>query len=501
MAMSAKARSYLHVTFVALYIFALLSIPSATLGQAQEMHVYYGYVPPSTSIGYVTELIDSETILYEVPPGHSILDIIGITDNTQVEIWDIYAMEKIHSVTVDRFEKEVYFIRDGTFFKIVASSRVAIMLSGGEHVHEGYEWTGGTVVALGGVGTFYPAVNGGFRGREFIFMVAPATSPTTQRKEQVGYNFLLMPLEGTEFTLSDRVNKFSTSESAKQRGTVSILFRSRLENETSWGSTGFTIGYDEVYRLTTSEDVMVSSAVVGDFIAVPAITGGYVGRLFYAPEHVTLQGIGLTGAFIVIPLEEGSIKVYNKEIEVVATHSFTAADIEDMNYWYHNLGVGRFELIVESTGDIVFMTGQTEGTEGVDFLGDDIAFLGSRPNQEIRFYAPTMAIVFAPEALMISIDGRAPVAMAKDDFMILEAGVHSVSADNHVIVEVLAAGLSWDGWGSYLIEPVDADVSFEVPEGFLSKPVDYTMYIATAAVIVIAVLALFVMRRRRVSRS
>jgi len=112
-----------------------------------------------------------------------------------------------------------------------------------------------------------------------------------------------------------------------------------------------------------------------------------------------------------------------------------------------------------------------------------------------------MAVVFAPEALTISIDGGAPIQMAKDAFSLLESGVHSVSADKHVIVEILAAGDDWDNWGSYLIEPSDVDVSFEVPEGFTAKTADYTMYIAAAAVaVVIVVVVVFVMRRRGASR-
>ncbi len=202
-----------------------------------------------------------------------------------------------------------------------------------------------------------------------------------------------------------------------------------------------------------------------------------------------------------IPLEQGEVTIYDGGMNAIATNSFTESDVTDMKYWHYELGIGRFDLIAESTGDISFMVGQTEQTAEIDFLGDDITFIGSRPNQEIRFYAPTMAVIFAPETLMANIDGGAPIQMSKDDFRLLDAGVHSVSADKHVIVEVLAAGAGWNSWGSYLIEPSDVDVSFEAPEGFLSKAADYTMYIAAAAVAVaVIVVAVFVMRRRSASR-
>jgi uncharacterized membrane protein affecting hemolysin expression len=107
-------------------------------------------------------------------------------------------------------------------------------------------------------------------------------------------------------------------------------------------------------------------------------------------------------------------------------------------------------------------------------------------------------VVFAPETLTATIDSGTPVQMAKDDFRLLESGAHSISADKHVIVELLAGGAGWKGWGSYLIEPLDMDVTFEAIAGFASKQVDYTMYIAIAVVaVVIVALAFLTMRRRR----
>jgi len=479
----------------------ILTLTPRNVQAAATEHVYYGYVPPSTDVvqwptleggrpGEVDEVINGVKINYTVPSGVAILDIVGLADGTMIEIWDLYANQRLHSAMLNKFEKKFFYIAFGTFFKIVASERVAALLNGGGNVFiygEVSQWPGG------GTSTFYPAVTGGFRGREFIFNAAPPTHPYAYSVDMIGYNFYLMALEETDWTLKDSVEVWSTSEHLRQRGRRTILLQSRVEHLGVHGG----VGNDVVYHLTTTGDVEVSCCALGDFIAVPAITGGYVGRLFYAPLAVTLEEAGRTAAFIVIPLEEGEVRIYDRDLNMKATHSFTASDVEDREHWYYNLGVGKFDLIAESTGDITFMVGQTEGTAEIGYLGDDITFIGSKPDQEIRFYAPTMAILFAPEALTVTIDGSAPVQMVKDDFRLLESGVHSISADKHVIVEVLAAGSAWDDWGSYLIEPADVDVSFEAPEGFLSKPVDYTMYIAGAVVAVIVVLAAFMMRRRR----
>jgi len=491
--MNTKLR--LAAIFVLLVTLTLVS-GQATVQASDSEHVYYGYVPPSTNIPEVDELIGGVRINYTVPSGVAILDVVGLTDGTDIEIWDLYADQSLYSATLNRIEKKYFYIRFGTFFKIVASERIAALLSGGAMVYEpdGY-WLSVTKLR-GGTSTFYPAVTGGFRGREFIFNAAPATHPFAYSVDRIGYNFYIMGLEETDWTLVDAVQVSLRSEHLRQFGTGTMLLQSRVFHQGTHGGAG----NDVVFHLTTTGDVEVSCCGIGDFVAVPAITGGYIGRLFYAPLAVTFDDPGRTAAFIAIPLEEGQLKIYDKSLNQIVTHSFTASDVDERNCWYYELGTGRYTLIAESTGDIAFMVGQTEGTADISHMGDDITFVGSKPSQEIRFYAPTMAVVFTPEALTATIDNGAPVQMAKDDFRLLESGVHSISADKHVIVELLAGGSGWNGWGSYLIEPSDADVSFEVPQGFLSKPVDYTMYIAGAAVAIIVVLTVFMIRRKRASR-
>ncbi len=473
--------------------------------QVSNKHVYYGYVPPSTNVaqwltiediprpGEVDEVIRGTKINYTVPSGVAILDVAGLVDGTSIEIWDIYANQKLHSATINKFEKKFFYISFGTFFKVVASQRIAALLNGGGNL-----FADGSV---SGTSTFYPSVTGGFRGTEFIFVAAPGTHPYAYSKDRIGYNFYLMALEETDWTLADAAGIWSTNEHLRQRATRTTIIQSRIHHLALHNGAG----NDVVFQLTTDGDVEVSCCALGDYVAVPSITGGYIGRLFYAPVAVTLEESSRTAVLIILPLEEGQVKIYDKDLNVIATQSFTASDVEEIHYWYHDLGIGRFDLIVESTGNIAFMVGQTEGVKEIGYLGDDITLIGSRPGQEIRFYAPTMAVLFAPETLTVTIDGGAPVQMAEDDFRLLESGAHSISSNKHVVIEILAAGgggtaTQWDDWGSYLIEPADVDVSFEVPEGFLSKPVDYTMYIAGAAVAVIVVLAVFMMRRRRTGR-
>jgi len=365
-----RFKAFVMATVLAL-LASMILLPVPTNLQASPEHIYYGYVPPSTDVfnpgvqtgdapweraeaSRVDEIIKGTLTDYIVPSGMTLLDIAGLEDDTSIEIWDIYANQEINSTTIDKFEKKTFFMPVGTFFKIVASKRIAALLNGGASVFE----PDGREEPPGGTSTFYPAVTGGFRGREFIFNAAPATHPFAYSADRIGYNFYLFGLEETDWTLSDAVEVWSTSEHLRQRGTRTMLLQSRFFHQGTHGGAG----NDVVFRLTTTRDAEVSSCTLGDFVAVPALTGGYVGRLFYAPIAVSFEEAGRTGAYIVVPLEEGEVKVYDKELNLLAAQSFSASDVEDRNYWYRDLGIGRFNLIAESTGDITFMVGQTEGT-------------------------------------------------------------------------------------------------------------------------------------------
>lgn len=457
-------------------------------------HVYYGYVPPTSRIaefegadaGGVDEISRGVVVNYTVPDNVAILDVVGISDNTRFEIWDIYANQLIASSGVNRLEKKHFYIPSGTFFKLASSGRVAAMLSGGANVFE-------PEGSVGGTSAFYPSTTGGFRGREFIFAAAPGTHPYAYSKDRIGYNFYLFALQDTDWSLADAANIWSTNGHLAQRETRTTILQSRkhrLEYHNGAGN-------DVVYSLTTSGDVEVSCSALGDYLVVPALTGGFIGKVFYAPLSVTLEESGRTGWVIVVPLEEGRVVVYDKGLNTIAEHSFTSSDVENRQFWYYNLGVGRFDLLIESSGNVVVFVGQTQQMAELEYLGDDVTFLGARPGQEVRFYAPTMAVLFAPEDLEVRIDGGAPLQMKRDSFRLLEPGVHSVSADKHVVVQVLASSTGWYDWGSYLIETADLDVSFEAPEGLLSKPLDVTLYWGIAAVVVVAAVALVFLRRRK----
>jgi len=422
---------------------------------------------------------------FTVPSGHALLDIVAYEDDTDVKIYDIVSGALVNSTTLNALEKATFFVPYGLYFKVVSSKRVGVLLTGGTYAYDpGY---------FSGVATFYPTVEGGFRGKRYVFMPAPATHQYGYTMDLVHYNLYVFALEDTTIDIKDRVGKFEASESVGRRGVYKAVLQSRVNH----GGVSAAAGYDSVFTQTSEGEVIMSSAALGEVLYVPAITGGYVGRVFWVPNHATYQQTGRSAVLVVVPLEPCKVTVYKRDdLSVLAEYTFTDTDVEGGRYWFVSFGIGRFDMVIASTGDITVMAAQTYGGDITpDFIGDGITFLGSRPGQEVRFFTPSTAIVFSPEDQTAVIDGETR-KLERDQFVILGSGVHVVKGSGHLMVQILAPGMGWQKWGGYLIEPLDVDASYpEVPE-LLERGMPLTTYAAVAAVVVIAAVAVLLFRRR-----
>lgn len=450
-------------------------------------HVYYGYVPPSSDLPGLDELVMGVKMNFTPPSGHALLDIVAYKDRTRVEVYDVVSGLMINSTMLDAMGKATFYIPYGTYFKVVASERVGVLLIGGSSACDpGY---------FSGVATFYPSIDGGFRGRSFVFMPAPATHQYGYTMDLVHRNLYVFALEKADIKLEDRVGKFTASESLDLRKTFGAILQSRVTQ----GGVSAAVGYDSVFKLTSTGEVMASSVALGALVYAPALTGGYVGRSFWAPNHATYRQEGRSAVLVIVPLEPGKVTVYRRDdMSIVAEREFTDTDVANKDYWFLNLGIGRFDLLVQSTGDITVLIAQTLQQVSPDFIGDGITFIGSRPNQEIRFFTPSMAVVFSPEDQTAWINGERK-ELKRDQFVVLGSGVHSVKGTGHLIVQIVAPGAQgFQKWGHYLIEPLDIDASFPEVSGLFEKGIPIMLYagVGVAAAIVAAV-AFFLMKRRR----
>jgi len=517
------------LSYLSLFLFIVL-ISTPFSAYAEDQYVYYGYVPVGTDAGdpnmypqrrNIEELINKIIYNYTPPENTAILDIIAVEDNTYVEIWDLLAKEKIGSVTLNALEKFTTFIKFGTFFKVVSNKRVSVLQSGG---YWEYAAVGDT--------TFYPSDECGFVGKKFTF--TPTSFPNAYITYRYGSNFLCTALEDAKVTIYDSTGKEVSSFSLKQ-GESLYYSRGRLVSRRNKGHPTHGGGDSIIFRAESTGLIMVRSVTQRSFLAVPAVTGGFVGKLFVTPAILAVDEPGAEEVLIIVPIEPGTVSIYDNKMNLIAEKSFTKSDIDNKVFWFYSLGKSSQTIIIKSTCNITVLEGSTyippeigKTTIGPEDLGSNIAYMGARANEEIRFYVPSTAVIFAPEDLTITVDGETR-RLKKDDFIILDRGVHSVKADHEVIIQLNCPGnpltvqiwgvpgpggwtqvietktTGWTDWASYLISVQDIRKTFEVPKGFAeiqAAGMDWSLImVAIVGVVVAGGGGLLLLRRRSARRN
>ncbi len=483
------------VLLVLVIILAFLLVPVGMRAEA-EKHVYYGYVPPSTDMGNLDELINGRVYNYTPPSGTALLDVVGTEDNTEVEVWDIITKEIITKFTVGRLEKKTVFIPFGTYFKVVSSKRVLAMLSGGDQY------------VIRGTSCFYPSIEGGFRGREFI--IIPATVFDSYfTGVRCGYNALILGIKGGSFKIVDSSGEWSLSASIKQHEVKRYLLWCRIEH----GEWIRGAGNSMIFELKGDADIMIAAVNSESFVIVPAVSGGFVGKLFFVPTCYSYDMYEGIAVMMIIPQEACKVEIYDsKTMRKVAEKTFSERDAAQDAYWFYKIGkVREKEFIVKSTGRILVITGCAGNRAAIPWihiapgphtLGPDVSFMGLRPGERVKVFVPTLGIVFAPETLRVIVDGKEHT-LKEDEFLLLDPGMHTIESEKVVIIEVISTrGEVPRNWGAYLLEPRDIIVSYKVPSGFGERPGGFgIMYIVVPALIVaLAIVGFLYYRRRRTRR-
>jgi hypothetical protein len=162
-------------------LIALSTTQVRTVVAADGQYVFYGYAP-STIVNY-TEVEDG-SIIPNFTRFPASLDIVGINDTTQVEVYDLTSMGLLASKTIDRMELwtvqlgsretgETVPQAEEAYVKVVSDKLVAVHLGGGPG--RPFQGGGGGGLVVYGSFVFYPSTDGGFAGEEFIFMATETT--------------------------------------------------------------------------------------------------------------------------------------------------------------------------------------------------------------------------------------------------------------------------------------------------------------------------------------
>lgn len=452
-------------------------IPVFNVSSVQELgvnKVFYVYIPKTLSEA-------------------SKLDIIGIHDTTKVSVYDITGepaklvkegnLNRMGLLTVET-DKEVYY-------KIVSDKPVAACVGAGTMVEE--RGPCGAMV--------YPAIDGSFVGKNFIFMARSGGNVTYPY-----VSFTVYAVEDSFVTVkaSNGTELTSFTITANSYYDISGLIRRR-----------------QIIQVESTGNIIIVSWYGARFTSLPSITGDFIGKKFFGYINYykitwvtpqTWQNDGGQGMFIVYAYEPSTVKVYDLlSRQLLYNKTFTKAG----EYWYvhgpkppaptipgnppsepYDPNLAPKHLLFLSDGDISVWSGDggdspSKIAQPAHFSGTgDITFVSGKNGKDFWFYAPQKAIVFAPTDISININGSTRT-LKKDRYLTLTSGYYHIISDNPIIVQV-QAGSGTNEYGTYLISY--ADIPATAPETGIGFPL--WMIGIVIAVIIAAVLLISKQRRK-----
>ncbi|MEM3046983.1 MAG: hypothetical protein QW057_07885 [Candidatus Bathyarchaeia archaeon] len=423
------------------------------------------------------------------------LDVVGLTDGTKVSVYDITGepAKLMKEGTINRMGLLTVETEKETYYKVVSDKPVAVSVGAGNVVLE--RGPGGSM--------FYPAVDGSYVGKDFIFMAQSGGNTTYP---YIGLT--IYAVEDAAVTVKDSAGNEITSVvlTANSFYDVSGLVRRR-----------------QMVQVQSTGRIMIASWWGGRFTSLPSVTGDFIGRKFFGyinyyqivwevqpGGRTSWSNQGGQGMFIVYAYEPSDVKVYDLASGQLL-YNKTLGNVGD--YWYvygptappptsgndppstpYDPNLAPKHLRFESTGNIAVWSG--DGGDSPAKIAQpahwgetaDITFTAGIDAKDFWFYAPQKAVIFAPTDVNVNVNGSAK-SLKKDTYLTLTSGYYHVTSNNPIIVQVMA-GASTDYYGTYLVSY--ADIPATAPETGGGFP----LWIAgVAAVAVIAVVVVVFMQR------
>ncbi|MEM2904112.1 MAG: hypothetical protein QW587_00035 [Candidatus Bathyarchaeia archaeon] len=459
---------------------------------AQGAFEYYGYTPPSNFSALDADPraypyfrlgweVDPVTGAYKqnygyVDNGTCYLDIVGINDSTHVSIYDISGVEPVllEAFTVNRMELHNTTIPAKTYFKVVSDRRVAVAVGGGGSYTTGFS-------------ILYPSTDGGFAGKEFIFMAIEGRGYTA--RESVGHT--VTALEDAKVTIRDAAGR--------------VVWEKELKANSS--AKSIPLAYRRVYQVVSTGRIMVANWVQYNVKALPSPLGGFVGKLFYTRQDGHRHP-GLDVAVLIIVSQGSQSRVEIVDLDTIS--KLAERTLAPHTVWFVDAKTVDFEtknVAVRSTGDLVVYSG-TAWVDQPDLttLENDATILGVRANVPTTIHTLSRAIAFSPEAqASINIDSLV-LDVQKGGYVELPSGTITLTSNATLIVELISQPRTLfveygppvpvttpalNSWGTYLIS-ADA-VKLDYPPPVVSGGFGMTemLMIGAAAVVVIVILLLW----------
>jgi len=384
----------------ALAIIALFQASSFSglVSASPEEYTYYGYVPREIWALEAAVTAGQDIIEYRIDQGsvmnRALVVILGNHEGTSVRVYELPLKALREEFTVNKLERVDMELPNGTFFKVVSSKPVTVILM--EH--------GGFTT------TFFTSTSGGYVGDEFVFMALQgSTLPET------GPPFRVYALQDVEVTISD-VNGSKVSD---------FKLRANEVRELSFKPLG-------VYGLKASGKVMLQSFnLPGGWWAsglcyYPSAEGGFVGTRFHGSSF-TEQWVGSIPTFFILTSVEGSpVTFADLESKVKVSEETIPAGSNLSLRW-----IKAPHIAVESQKPVMLLMRES-----------GLAFTGLKAGQTAYLYVPTEtytseANLFAADDATVLIDD-VEMKVSPDTAISLREGLHKVRATANVLVQVVS---------------------------------------------------------------
>ncbi len=375
-----------------------------SLVSAQGAYTYYGHVP--SDIWYLNGItVGQDVVGYNLGTVRTSapLFIIGDQDGTNVRVYALPAKAPLAEFTVNRLERRVVDLPNGTFFKVVADKPATVQFLGSSSGDQD-----GT--------TFFTSVTGGYVGREFILMGVQRRVAGTESTGGLVYR--IYALEDSDITITDAEGNQMPSFTLKANK-----------------ARGFTFAPLTVYHIASSGYFMVQSFFFAwgftpsGTAYYPSAKGGFVGTIFYGSAFDPMARVETWGTFQrpeFFATSLGSSKLTIVDIENDRKHE--DVEIAASSNFTEQIKVGH--IGVEADQPMMLM---------LRFIG--MSYTGLAAGQNAYVYIPTDGIftgeayVFAYKETTVTVDD-VQTKLPADGYIPLTGGYHKVSSSENVVIQV-----------------------------------------------------------------
>lgn len=444
-----------------------------------EEYVYYGVIPgPIRYMAPVRLLhgaIDPQAgWRLQSEAASALISIIAYEDNTNVKVYTLPGNNLVSEATLDAMEKHHVELPNGTVFKVVTSKLTTVMLLDTSMPNE-TTFEGPTPAA------YYPATDGSFFGKEFIFIASQGLA---------GSPYRILALEDAEVTVY------------KEDGSTYLSLSLKANEYKNIALSAF-----KGYKIVSTGYIVIQTSGLGwgteRSFFIPAVEGGFVGKTFYTASTETSDWDPIEDCgFRISSLEDTEVEVWNVKfrrlIEEVEVKGGIGASVYPK----------AEEIMIKSEKPIsvAFIHNGSIARSYSWSYGSGVTFMGVRPNEETMFFVPTNATVnvyiFAYEDTRVIIDDVEMILKADEYFVMDVPGFHKILADKNVVIEIMhwpkfPPGQGIVGFSTIIPSIQTVHVTPDVkPAPLVTEGFPMTYAIAAVVVIVAAAAGFFVMRRR-----